>query len=84
MHIDGGLLPEDRVLWTEAIGREKSYSLCDDSTGSQRYCIKHLLADWAILLAGYDGKVTSDSSQAGEDLKEEQETTTLSWAQTHI
>lgn len=58
--------------------------VCQDSTGSQRYSMKHLLADWAILLAGYDGKVTSDSSQAGEDLKQEQETTTLSGAQTHI
>lgn len=55
-----------------------------DSTSSQRYSIKHLLADWAVLLARDDGKVTSDSSQAGEDLKQEQETTTLSWAQTHV
>lgn len=29
-----------------------------------------LLADWAILLVGYDGKVTSDRPQAGEDLED--------------
>lgn len=33
---------------------------------------KRLLAGRAILLAGYDGEVTSDRPQAGEDLWEEQ------------
>lgn len=32
-------------------------------------CLGHLLAGCAILLPGYDGKVTSDRPQAGEDLE---------------
>lgn len=37
---------------------------------SQRSKRDDLLADWAILLVGYDGKVTSDCPQAGEDLED--------------
>lgn len=46
---------------------------CDGERAKRlRKSPKSLLAGRAILLAGYDGEVTSNCPQAGEDLQEEQ------------
>lgn len=78
LHMDGGLLPEDRVLWRETVRNQQAESQTEMwfwlqwrffFTHVKVNCQPNLLADWTILLAGYDGKVAADSPQAGEDLE---------------
>lgn len=44
----------------------------------------NLLADWTILLVGYDGEVAADGSQAGENLEEGEDSEGLNLFNSHF
>lgn len=79
--MDGGLLPEDRVLWREKFRQQAVKPDCGVTVETlgcffspvKKNFMPNLLANWTILLAGDDGKVATDGPEAGEDLDERED-----------
>ena len=58
----------------ESASRSHTVTLCVRCDGEIATFSENLLAGCAILLVGYDGEVTSDRPQAGEDLRDRNKT----------